>query len=1032
MGQALPMDDTANAGLYEALLTARLQAVLARLPGDRLVAGIGELANVESADRVSRHVARLLARAIEAMPEQHRAEGAVRLAADVLGHLQAISESPLGLEDEVPVEPGQVLRAIVRRRPDGSPEVIDRPLTPLLDTTVLTNSPGEPAVAHEVRAEVPSADGIDVLMAFIRWSGIRHLVEVLRRHRQAGRPLRVLTTTYTNSTEPRALDELAALGADVRVSYDTSLTRLHAKAWLFHRATGYSTAYIGSSNLTHSAQITGLEWNVRLSAARNPDAVAKMAAVFESYWASGGFVPYDAEEFRRRTALAPGPELILSPVEIVLRPFQEELLDRLALARHQGHHRNLLVSATGTGKTVMAAVDYARLRTTLPRDRLLFVAHREEILEQSLNTFRYAIRDASFGEMWVGRHRPSQFEHVFASIQSLNAAGVDAIDPNHFDVVIVDEFHHAAAPSYEALLDRVRPRELLGLTATPERADGLDVLRFFDGRIAAELRLWDAIDQQFLAPFDYFGIHDGLDLRDVPWKRGRGYDVDALTDLLTADHAWAHRVIEQVRQKVTDPRTMRALGFCVSVQHARFMAERFRHTGLDAVAIWGDSPETVRRQALRDLDNGAVSAMFTVDLFNEGVDVPNVDTLLMLRPTESPTLFLQQLGRGLRKAHSKTVCTVLDFVGHHRTEFRYDRRFRALLGGTRKDIERQVDHGFPFLPAGCSLDLDPVAREIVLRSIRNAIPSDWRAKCTELRSLGDVTLAAYLDDTGLDLDDIYAGNHTWSEMRRVAGLPTPLAGQDEPALLRAVGRLTHVDDDERIAAYRSFAAAAEPPAADRLPKRDRRLLRMLAGSLTTLPTSASLQQAIDQLWAHPQVLAEIVELLDLLATRVDHLNPGLAIDPDVPLRAHARYTRLEIFGALDVGAGGAPPPWQTGVRYIEEAKVDLFAFTLDKSVGGFSPTTRYRDYAISRDLIHWESQSVTSVASDTGQRYINHEERGSSVLLFARLRTDDRAFWCLGTARYRSHDGDRPIAFVWQLDHPLPADLYTSFAAAVA
>ena len=1023
------MDDTPSAGLYEALLTARLQGLLARLPGDRLVAGIGELANAESADRVSRHMARLLARAIEAMPEQHRAEGAVRLAADVLGHLQAISEFPL--DDEVPVEPAQVLQAILRRRPDGSPEVIDRPLTPLLDTTVLTNSPGEPAVAHEVRAEVPSADGIDVLMAFIRWSGIRNLVDVLRRHRQAGRTLRVLTTTYTNSTEPRALDELAALGADVRVSYDTTLTRLHAKAWLFRRASGYSTAYIGSSNLTHSAQITGLEWNVRLSEARNPDAVAKMAAVFESYWASGGFVPYDAEEFRRRTALAPaGPELVLSPVEIVLRPFQEELLDRLALARHQGHHHNLLVSATGTGKTVMAAVDYARLRTTLPRDRLLFVAHREEILDQSLNTFRYAIRDASFGEKWVGRHRPSHFEHVFASIQSLNAAGVDSIDPEHFDVVIVDEFHHAAAPSYEALLERVRPLELLGLTATPERADGLDVLRFFDGRMAAELRLWDAIDQQFLAPFDYFGIHDGLDLRDVPWKRGRGYDVDALTNVLTADHAWAHRVIDQVRQKVTDPRAMRALGFCVSVQHARFMAERFRQAGLDAVAIWGDSPEIERRQALRDLDKGTVRVVFTVDLFNEGVDVPNVDTLLMLRPTESPTLFLQQLGRGLRKAHAKTVCTVLDFVGHHRTEFRYDRRFRALLGGTRKDIERQVVHGFPFLPAGCSLDLDPVARDIVLRSIRNAIPSDWRAKCTELRSLGDVTLAAYLDDTGLDLDDIYTGNHTWSEMRRAAGLPTAPAGADETALLRAVGRLTHVDDDERIAAYRSFAAA--PPDADRLSDRDRRLLRMLVGSLTTLPTSASMRQAIDQIWAHPQVLAKMVELLDLLAARVDHLNPGLAINPVVPLRAHARYTRLEIFGALDVGPGAAPPPWQTGVRYVEDAKVDVFAFTLDKSVGGFSPTTRYRDYAISRDLIHWESQSVTSVGSDTGQRYINHEERGSSVLLFARLRTDDRSFWCLGTARYRSHDGDRPIAFVWQLDHPLPADLYTSFAAAVA
>jgi Type III restriction enzyme, res subunit/PLD-like domain len=224
----------------------------------------------------------------------------------------------------------------------------------------------------------------------------------------------MLTTTYTNSTEQSALDALRDAGAEVRVSYDTSLTRLHAKAWIFHRASGYSTAYVGSSNLTHSAQITGLEWNVRLSGARNPDALDKVAAVFESYWASDAFIPYDPEEFRARTAQQPAEPLLLLPFEIELRPFQERLLEELALARDQGHHHNLLVAATGTGKTVMAAVDYARLRATLPRSRLLFVAHRKEILEQALVTFRYVVRDPSFGELWVGDSRPKRFDHVFA------------------------------------------------------------------------------------------------------------------------------------------------------------------------------------------------------------------------------------------------------------------------------------------------------------------------------------------------------------------------------------------------------------------------------------------------------------------------------------------------------------------------------------------------------------------------------------------------------------------------------------------
>ena len=315
-----------------------------------------------------------------------------------------------------------VLRAIAERRPDGSAAPIAQPLIPLLDTALLTNSPGEPVVGSQLRAEIDSADRIDVVMAFIRRSGIAPLLGALRDHAEAGRPIRFLTTTYTGTTEARALDELAGAGAEVRLSYDTSSTRLHAKAWLFHRASGFSTAYIGSSNLTHSAQVTGLEWNVRVSGARNPAVVEKVAAVFESYWSGGDFVPYEREEFLRRSAAPPagGPEILLSPVEVRLEPFQERLLEQVALSRVRGHHRNLIASATGTGKTVMAAVDYARLAANLPRARLLFVAHRREILTQSLATFRHALRDHAFGELWVDGQTPQRFEHVFASIQSLS------------------------------------------------------------------------------------------------------------------------------------------------------------------------------------------------------------------------------------------------------------------------------------------------------------------------------------------------------------------------------------------------------------------------------------------------------------------------------------------------------------------------------------------------------------------------------------------------------------------------------------
>jgi HKD family nuclease len=438
-----------------------------------------------------------------------------------------------------------VLHSVVGRLPDGRPESIAEPLIPLLDTTLLTNAPGEPRVGHQVLTEIHSADRIDVVMAFIRRSGIAPLMPALRAHCTAGRALRILTTTYTGSTEGRALDELYDGGADIRVSYDTSSTRLHAKAWLLHRQSGFSTAYIGSSNLTHSAQVSGLEWNVRISGARNPDVIDKVAAVFESYWHNPDFRPYDQEEFRVRAEQSTGSVAtnLVFPTDLRPEPFQERLLEQIALSRHQGRHRNLLVAATGTGKTVMAALDYLGLREALPRARLLFVAHREEILMQSRATFQQALRDPLFGELWVGRNRPAQFEYVFASIQSLNASGLTHLDPMHFDIVIVDEFHHAAAQSYRMLLNHVKPIELLGLTATPERSDGLPILDWFEGRIAAELRLWDAIDQQRLVGFAYYGIHDGLDLRDIPWRRGRGYDVEGLSNLLTSNDALAKFVL---------------------------------------------------------------------------------------------------------------------------------------------------------------------------------------------------------------------------------------------------------------------------------------------------------------------------------------------------------------------------------------------------------------------------------------------------------------------------------------------------------
>ena len=993
-------------GVYELLVTEAVASELGKLAGE-LEPRQTELRSAEAPDRIALHLGRVLHRALESLPDEARVAAAVALARDLL--VQIASAVPASeARAEAPREPAEVLRFVAARQPDGRAESIPVPLIPLLDTTLLTNAPGEPRVGKQIETEIHSADRIDVVMAFIRRSGIAPLLEALRSHCHAGRALRMLTTTYTGSTEAAALDALREIGADVRVSYDTDSTRLHAKAWLFHRRSGFSTAYIGSSNLTHSAQTSGLEWNVRVSGARNRDVIGKMDAVFESYWNSGDFVPYDRAEFLARAqADAAGPTVILSPIEIRLEPFQERLLEQIALARQRGHHRNLLVAATGTGKTVMAAVDYSRLRETLPRARLLFVAHREEILDQSLATFRHCLREHAFGERWVGGDRPTQFDHVFASIQSLNASGVEKIDPAHFDVVIVDEFHHAAAPSYRALLERVRPAELLGLTATPERSDGLPVLEWFDNRIAAELRLWDAIDQHRLSPFVYYGIHDGLDLREIPWVRGRGYDVEGLSKLFTATDAWARKVIAELGKHVDSVSRIRALGFCVSVEHARYMARVFNEAGIRSTAVWADSPDEERRAALADLAARRINVVFSVDLFNEGVDVPAVDTLLLLRPTDSPTLFLQQLGRGLRRAVGKTVCTVLDFVGRHRSEFRFDRRFRALLGGSRQDVAQQVETGFPFLPAGCHMELDRVARDIVLQNIRDAVPSRWTAKVEELRQLARPR----------------SGHH--------AGR---LSRPDRPGARGRLRRQPIVErPPERRRASASVSRASRSGPASRMrtnaPRRRRGPHRGVpepAVDGPKRPQPSRSPSGIDGSCACSSALwptrsfGRSTSLDEGAAAPVgapaspcrDPRSPRRARDStgardsgpfDTPRRPSADSRALLAHrdpGSVRSRKGRERPCGRLADRRLlgPKAKADLFAFTLDKTTGHFSPTTRYRDYAISRDLIHWQSQSVTRADSDTGRRYQQHKELGTSVMLFARLRTDDRAFSFLGPA----------------------------------
>ena len=562
---------------------------------------------------------------------------------------------------------------------------------------------------------------------------------------------------------------------------------------------------------------------------------------------------------------------------------------------------------------------------------------------------------------------------------------------------------------------------------------------WFDQRVAVELRLWEAIDQGFLVPFQYFGVADGTDLSQITWRRG-GYVLDELSNLLSNDDLRVAKVLEAVQRIVLDPGTMRALGFCVSQEHARYMARKFTQAGLDSVAITGDDPPEERDRHLSALRAGRLRCVFSVEVLGEGVDVPDVDCVLLLRPTASATVFTQQLGRGLRRAAGKSHLTVIDLIGQHRREFRFEDRLQAILDTRRGRVIDQVAADFPFLPAGCTVDLDRQSREIVLDNLRAAVRrSRWATLVADLRAEPDSTrLGEFLDRHDHRLEDVYRRG-TWTRLRREAGRTT--APSSDPALethmLKALTRLTHIDDPERVAFYREQFLGSKPPRERDLDERHKRLITMLAWGLGSGGSGCeTIAGFLEALWREDAVRDELLQLLDVIDQRSTTTASPSPLPSEIPLTLHARYSRQEVIAALGFGGGVKPKVTQGGILWIPQAKSDVFFVDLHKTERDYSPTTMYRDYAINRELFHWESQSRQTPRQPTVQRYINHGSEGTRILLFVRERKTfelgTQPFTFLGPADYVEHHGERPVAFTWRLPMPMPEALFETARSVAA
>lgn len=1024
-------------GIYEQLIT---QLIDSRLDREHFYVGERELTSAEATVWLSRFLTHILEFAIGAVPSgDDQLQKQIDLSNQLILWFKDQVADDGFFEENLIHSQGKILTALYDL---DNPVAADlqkyveeiTPLTGLTQSELFSGSNAGLSLESELKREIRSADNIYWLVSFIKWAGIRIFRKELEEFTHSGKQLKVITTSYMGATDAKAVEYLASLpNTKVKLSYNSDRERLHAKSYLFLRDTGFHTGYIGSSNLSRSALTNGLEWNLKLTAQEIPHIINKSLSTFETYWASKEFETFNGDASScaklKQALKQQRGEGSDEPMHFFdIKPFahQSDILEQLTVERqvHQ-RFRNLVVAATGTGKTLISAFDFARFIKHKSNATFLFVAHREEILKQARAAYRGVLRNGSFGELWVGSYTPDHYHQLFVSIQTLNSQ-LDTLklSADFYDYIVIDEVHHIAASSYRSVLNHFTPQILLGLTATPERYDGGDILQDFGGVIAAEIRLPEAINRRHLCPFQYFGIDDDTDLRTISWSRGR-YEIAELTNLYTHNHSRLNKIMQSMQEIITDLSCMKALAFCVSQEHAEFMAQQFMLKGIKADVLTSKNSQD-RQQKQQAIRSGTINILCVVDIFNEGVDIPEVDTLLFLRPTESLTIFLQQLGRGLRLADDKECCTVLDFVGNSRPEYDFANKFRALIGKSNRAISDEIKQDFPHAPLGCRIELTKQTQEMVLRNIRQAVLTAKRLQ-TMIRQFSmnsdlPLTLSNFLRlNPQVDIHDLYKRD-AWTNLVNKA-FDNDVAPLPKHILNGINNRVLTCDDHRYLLALRSLCLN-DFDLADTDPRYALMCHYDFWQQSGPAVGFASLQESLEGLQQF-DFKQELVDVLNYQLAQTKHEQPAMPALVDVPLKLHARYAREQILVGFGATTFDKQPPAREGIFVLKDRNIELMFVTLDKNEKQFSPTTMYHDYAINEHLFHWQSQNSSRPDRGRGKEYIEHQNIGKRLFLFVREQSKDEygrtmGFVNFGEVSYVSHTGSQPMNITWKLHTPMP------------
>jgi superfamily II DNA or RNA helicase len=1031
-----------NQGIYEELVTKLINYKINELDKDTFQVKKTQIDKAEAAQIFSNHISKSIRHAFNLI-KSDSIENQIKIANKLIRFLKEELNKEEFEEDLIEIE-GKILNAVFTKV-DSHFTDLDlhlkeiTPYTRLSHSELFTGGNSGITLESELRKEILSSDKIDLLVSFIKWKGIRILERELKEFTDRGGKLRVITTTYIGATDSKAVELLASLkNTEVKVSYNTGNERLHAKAYLFHRNTGFHTGYIGSSNFSRSALTDGLEWNLKITTKEVGHIIDKFKKTFESYWQNPEFELYDQNIHSEKLvdALKQGKfskEYTFSTSYFDIKPFQYqlEILEKLEVERTiHNRNRNLIVAATGTGKTVISAFDYKKFKNKNKSAKLLFVAHRKEILQQARATFQGVLKDNNFGELWVDGIEPKNNEFLFVSVQTLkNRLNELNLSTDYFDFIILDEAHHGAASSYRPFLNYFQPKILLGLTATPERGDNENILEDFCGRIAAEIRLPEALNKKLLSPFQYFGITDSIDLSNVKWEKGK-YLPSELTNLYIKSDIRVGEIISALNKYTNDINDVQAIGFCVSIDHAIYMAEKFNLAGLKADSL--SSKNSDQRDILREnFKKKAFNYLFVVDIFNEGVDIPEIDTVLFLRPTESLTIFLQQLGRGLRLAEGKDCLTVLDFVGNSRPEYDFEYKFRALIGKTTTTVLKEIEDDFPHLPLGCSIVLEKKSKEIILENIKRATSLNVNqliAKITNFQhqTTLPLTLKNFTDFNNVTIETVYKKD-LWSRLCQKAGVVNDFENINEKQIYSAISNKWLSTNS--LSYFNFILKIAKQDFQINILDFDESELKMLlmlhfdvwqvAGGFT------SLEESINSIGKNKVLVKEIIEILEIRIDKIDFKEINVQLPYNQPLKAHSRYTRDQILAAFGISTFETKSSNREGVAFNENLNTELLFINLIKSDNDFSPTTMYDDYAISETLFHWQSQNSSRPDIGKGLTYINQTKNGKKILLFVREKALDEngntiGYVFIGEGKFKEYEGQKPMNIKWELKEPIP------------